>query len=297
MISVMTIGQLATRTGLPVRTLRFYADSGVLPEAGRTDSGYRLFSADAVARARLVRTLRELGVGLADVKRVLNAEAPLADVAAAHTRALDAQIQTLRLQRAVLRAVARSTDPKELERMTDLTTLTAEERRRIIDDYLDAVFGDAHSAVAEKMRIGAPELPDDPTADQVAAWVELVEPRDPDYIATSRRMAQRARAKDPAQSEVSKAVGEHAGAAVRGGIAPDVPDALAVIERLEAITPGDPEDRLTAAERIETFSDRRVGRYWALVAIVNGWPQDPAQNPTETYDAWEWYAQALRAHA
>ena len=39
MIGIMTIGQLAARTGLSVRTLRFYADSGVLPEAGRTDSG------------------------------------------------------------------------------------------------------------------------------------------------------------------------------------------------------------------------------------------------------------------
>jgi DNA-binding transcriptional MerR regulator len=301
MIGVMTIGQLAARTGLSVRTLRFYADSGVLPEAGRTDSGYRLFAADAVARARLVRTLRELGVGLDDVKRVLTAEASLADVAASHARALDAQIRTLRLQRAVLRAVARSTDPKELERMTDLTTLTAEERRRIVDDYLDAVFGDAHSAVAEKMRIGAPELPDDPTADQVAAWVELVELlRDPDYIATSRRMAQRALAEgpapDPAQFELGRAVGEHAGAAVRAGIAPDTSDALAVVERLEAISPGDPEDRNTAAERIEAYTDRRVARYWALVAIVNGWPQDQAQDPTEMHDAWEWYARALRAH-
>ncbi len=60
----MTIGQLAACTGLSVRTLRFYADAGVLPEAGRTEAGYRLFAADAVARARLVRTLRELGVGL-----------------------------------------------------------------------------------------------------------------------------------------------------------------------------------------------------------------------------------------
>jgi DNA-binding transcriptional MerR regulator len=301
MIGVMTIGQLAARTGLSVRTIRFYADSGVLPEAGRTDSGYRLFAADAVARARLVRTLRELGVGLDDVKRVLTAEASLADVAAAHARALDAQIRTLRLQRAVLRAVARSTDPKELERMSDLTTLTAEERRRIVNDYLDAVFGDAHSAVAEKMRIGAPELPDDPTADQVAAWVELVELlRDPEYIASSRRMAQRALAEgpapDPTQFEVGKAVGEHAGAAVRAGIAPDSHEALGVIERLEATSPGDPEDRNTAAERIEAFSDRRVARYWALVAIVNGWPQDQAQNPTEMHDAWEWYARALRAH-
>jgi DNA-binding transcriptional MerR regulator len=186
----MTIGQLSARTGLPVRTLRFYADAGVLLQSGRSESGHRLFEADAVARARLVRTLRELGVGLADVKRVLAAEASLNDVAAAHARALDAQIRVLRLQRAVLRAVSRSTNSEELQLMTDLTTLTAEERRRILEDYLDAVFDGHPSPVADRLRLGAPELPDDPTADQVAAWVELAELlRDRDYIETGRRMA------------------------------------------------------------------------------------------------------------
>jgi hypothetical protein len=40
MIDVMTIGQLAKRSGLSERTPPFYTDSGVLPEVGRTDSGY-----------------------------------------------------------------------------------------------------------------------------------------------------------------------------------------------------------------------------------------------------------------
>lgn len=298
----MTIGQLAARTGLPVRTLRFYADAGVLPEATRSDAGYRMFAPDAVARARLLRTLRELGVGLADVKRVLSAEASLADVAAAHVQALDVQIRTLRLQRAVLGAVTRTIDPKELERMTDLTTLNADERRRIIEDYLDAVFGKEANGVADKLRMGTPELPEDPTADQLAAWVELAELlRDPDYVAASRRMAQRARAEGPepygAQFEVGKAVGEHAGAAVRDGVSPASPEAVAVIERLEAMTPGDPEDRTTVAERIEAFTDRRVARYWSLVGIVNGWPQTQTLAPEDIIDAWEWYAHALRAHA
>lgn len=185
----MTIGELAARTGLSVRTLRFYADAGVLPEAGRTEAGYRLFAADAVARARLVRTLRELGVGLQDVKRVLAADVSLAEVATAHASAIDAQIRTLRLQLAVLRAVARSTEPKELELMTYLTKLTVEERRRILDDYLDAVFDGEPNPVADRLRLGAPDLPDDPSAEQVAAWVELVELlRDPHYIEASRRM-------------------------------------------------------------------------------------------------------------
>jgi DNA-binding transcriptional MerR regulator len=293
----MTIGQLSLRSGVPVRTLRFYADAGVLPEAGRSESGYRLFGPDAVARARLVRTLRELGVGLAEVKRVLAGEAPLHDVAAAHARALDAQIRVLRLQRAVLRAVARSTRPEELEHMNDLTSLTAEERRRILQEYLDAVFGDQASPVADRLRSGAPELPDDPTAEQVAAWVELAQLlRDPGYVQASRRMAEHARAgvaaPDGGDAAVAAAVGEHAGAAVRAGVDPGSPEALAVIERVEALTPGG--DRAGLAERLEAFTDRRVFRYWTLVGVVNGWAQAPVSE--NAADAWEWYAKALRAH-
>lgn len=295
----MTIGQLAARSGLSVRTLRFYADAGVLPEAARSESGYRLFESDTVARARLVCTLRELGVGLNDVKRVLGAEASLAEVAAAHARALDAQIRVLRLQRAVLGAFARSIDPEELERMTDLASLTVEERRRILEDYLDAVFGDHASPVADRLRIGAPELPDDPSADQVAAWVELAELlRDPNYVEVSRRMAERARAEssepDGAHFAV-EALGEHAGAALRAGVDPSSLEALAVIERIEAMTPGGGGDRSQVAERIAAFTDRRVIRYWTLVGIVNGWPHSPMTE--DAADAWEWYANALHAHA
>jgi len=70
-----------------------------------------------------------------------------------------------------------------------------------------------------------------------------------------------------------------------------------VVERLEAMRPGDPEDRAKVAERIEAFTDRRVARYWTLVGIVNGWPQTQTPAPDDLVAAWEWYAQALRAHA
>lgn len=185
--------------------------------------------------------------------------------------------------------------------MTSLTSMTADERRRILDDYLGAVFGDHDSPIAERLRTGAPELPDDPTADQVAAWVELVELlRDPDYVESSRRMAERAQTERVAPDgghEAAAAIAEHAGAAVRGGVAPDSPEALAVVRHLETVTPAVPEGRETAAERIEAFTDRRVARYWTLVGIINGWPQARSTGVVQLIEAWEWYAQALRAHA
>ena len=45
----LTIGQLARRTGLSVKTIRWYSDQGLVPPAGRTAAGYRLFRATLLA--------------------------------------------------------------------------------------------------------------------------------------------------------------------------------------------------------------------------------------------------------
>ena len=60
-----------------------------------------------MARLELVKTLRELGLGLADVERVLTKDATVPELAVQHVEALDEQIRRLRLRRAVLRAVVK----------------------------------------------------------------------------------------------------------------------------------------------------------------------------------------------
>jgi DNA-binding transcriptional MerR regulator len=75
---LFTIGQLAERCGLTARTVRFWSDAGLVPPADRSDGGYRLFDAEAVARLDLVRTLRELGLGLEAVKAVFSQAATVA---------------------------------------------------------------------------------------------------------------------------------------------------------------------------------------------------------------------------
>ena len=107
----ITIGALARLTGLPVRTLRFYSDRGLLPVAGRSQAGYRLYGEGAAQRAQLVRTLRGLGVGLPAIRRVLDRELSVAGLAHAQAAALDAQIRVLRTQRAVLRSRPHVTRP------------------------------------------------------------------------------------------------------------------------------------------------------------------------------------------
>jgi DNA-binding transcriptional MerR regulator len=65
--TLYSIGDLARRTGLSVRTIRFYSDHGVLPPTSRSPAGYRRYDLDALARLDLLRTLRDLGVDLATI--------------------------------------------------------------------------------------------------------------------------------------------------------------------------------------------------------------------------------------
>ncbi|AZQ32276.1 MerR family transcriptional regulator [Streptomyces cyaneochromogenes] len=73
---LMPIGAFARRSGLTSSALRFYADSGLLPPAEVDPvSGYRYYSADQVARATVLRQLRELAMPLAAVEAVLGSGA------------------------------------------------------------------------------------------------------------------------------------------------------------------------------------------------------------------------------
>ncbi len=71
----MPIGAFAQRSGLTASALRFYADSGLLaPAEVDAFSGYRFYAVGQVERAVLLRRLREIGMPLATVQAVLDAE-------------------------------------------------------------------------------------------------------------------------------------------------------------------------------------------------------------------------------
>lgn len=146
-----------------------------------------------MARLELVRTLRELGLGLGDVRAVLAGERTVAEVAAAHVAALDAQIRSLKVTRAVLSTVARrGSSAQETTLMNRLARLSAAERGRIIDDFMEETFGGLDTAdpdIRTRLRFSVGDLPDDPTPAQVDAWVELAEMiQDPGFRARMREM-------------------------------------------------------------------------------------------------------------
>ncbi|NGO13543.1 MerR family transcriptional regulator [Streptomyces sp. HC44] len=292
---VLTIGQLAHRTGLPVRTLRFWSDEGAVPPVARSASGYRLYDAESVARVELVRTLRELGLGLDDVCRVLSGRTTVAEVADAHVAALDAQIRSLKVSRAVLSTVAkRGSTAEETALMNRLARLSAAERKQIIDEFKEEVFGGLYvdPRLRDRMRTYSIELPDDPTPEQVDAWIELAElVRDPGFRARLRTWMELntpvpGQGRPPGASiwwarQVVQTVAE----ARKRKVAPEGPAAAEVLSELF----GD-ADRAAVLRSLEAGIEAGAERYRRLVARVRG--QDSSPDASEEL---EWLARALRA--
>jgi DNA-binding transcriptional MerR regulator len=311
---LFTIGQLARRSGVPARTIRFWSDAGLVPPSARSGGGYRLYDAAAASRLDLVRALRELGLGLAVIEAVLSRARTVADVAAAHVAVLDVQIRALRLRRAVLSTVARNGHTvEETLIMSKLSELSARERQQIIDEFVDGVFagpgqenpGAPGAGIARGMRQLPADLPDDPSPEQVSAWVELAGlVADESFRRRTRSMALAGQGTtappaqgqapspgetpEPAQPDYRDVV-QHAGRAVAEGIDPGSPTGQTVLGRI--VAPGTPVAQRAAIRRqLETFTDARVERYWQLLAILNDQPVPPAVVP-----AFEWLITALRA--
>ncbi|MEE1668220.1 MerR family transcriptional regulator [Streptomyces sp. WAC07094] len=303
--TLYSIGELARRTGLTVKTIRFYSDRGIVAPTDRSPAGYRRYNGDAVARLDLVRTLRDLGLDLSTIRRVVDRELALPEVAAAHAGALAVQIRVLRLRHALLTAVAeRGLTAEEADVMHRLAQLSEDERRRLIGEFLDAAFGGLGSgaAFAGVRRSMSPEMPDSPDAEQLRAWVEWDElVLDPDFRAGMRRMVEDHAAEqalgDTATPRrgLAAVVRDRVGPALAAGMDPASRRADPIVAALAAHQaqvlgrPDDNELRRLLLARLESVSDPRRDRYVELLAVINGWPAPESLAP-----ALGWSVQAVR---
>ncbi|MGD3107488.1 MerR family transcriptional regulator [Streptomyces sp. YGL11-2] len=100
----LSIGELARRAGVTVKTVRHYSDQGLLPDAGRSAGGHRRYDPEALDRLRRIRDLRAFGMPLPDVAEAM-AGGSLERALAGRLAAVGGQLTALRWQQAALRAL------------------------------------------------------------------------------------------------------------------------------------------------------------------------------------------------
>ncbi len=109
-VKPMLIGELAQRSGIPPRTLRFYETAGVLPGPERTPSGYRIYGNDALDRLAFIRAAQAASLTLAEIRSVIairaSGNAPCSHV----LELLDAKALAVTRQIAELRTLRRELD-------------------------------------------------------------------------------------------------------------------------------------------------------------------------------------------
>ena len=275
------IGDLAARTGVPVRTIRFYCDEGLL-DTQRSAGGHRRFAPSAVDRLGLVRRLRGLGLGLPAIAAVLREERSIPEVVAEERAALDVELAALAWRRASLAAVE---EAAPADRAARLALLAAVQDHHAARDALLAFWHRLFVAplpgdlVEMFLEVSVPAPPDVPTPRQVVAYAEMVAlAGDPTL---TRRMRARARVNLQRISDEAgllTGIGEACHLARPLLLAGRKPEPGAALDRFVAAYADGQGCRDTPHFRRELLTtatvdrDPRLRRYWSLVGEITGEP-------------------------
>lgn len=109
----MNIGQASAASGVSAKMLRYYESIDLTPRAGRTEAGYRVYSAKDVNTLRFIRRARDLGLSIGRIKLLVGlwqdrerSSADVKRVATEHVAELDAKILELTAMRDTLQELA-----------------------------------------------------------------------------------------------------------------------------------------------------------------------------------------------
>ncbi|MEU8892703.1 MerR family transcriptional regulator [Streptomyces sp. NPDC048442] len=307
-----SIGELAEHAGVTVKTVRFYSERGLLPEASRSSGGHRRYAPDALDRLRLIRSLRTLDLPVREVHRILDedeagedgadaasgAGSVLEDAVAGQLRELGSQLKALRWREAGLRLVQECPPGERADRLRLVGAVTAppttDSLARFWRGWLPARM--PAGAASAFLEVAVPQPPDDPQPAQVLAFARL------HAFATSPCTG--AEQPQPAAHRAAGAGGaavlyaalaeayELAGAHMRRGREPSGGEALDSFVDAYARAYGSrdtPEFRRMLAGQLA--ADPRIDWYWELASQVVTPPGDrPAPTPGSAHD---WLCAAL----
>lgn len=285
-----TIGEVSRMSGVPVKTIRYYSDIGLLPPSDVTEAGYRLYSDADVVRLELVRTLRMVDFDLPTVSRLLQGEVRPQAAVEMQLGALEVQMRALRRQQAVLRAALKNAEGKEQAMLTNLkglqslSQLARLEREAFLREHLSRRLEDIPGDPQWKsglVQMALADFPDEMDEAQFEAWLELASLVSDESFLT--RIGEQSRpfweaAEGRFDMEAWQAIiGEVFGAAmqaVQEGRSPGGADEQQVVEkwveanaRILGSMPDAEFERSLLAQNNQA-ADPQAQRFWELVGII-----------------------------
>lgn len=289
-----SIGELAARAAVTVKTVRYYSDLGLLPAAARSTGGHRRYGPEALDRLTMIRALRALDLPVAEVRRILDRadgahldaaahpspesglDGALEDAVARKLGEVGSQLAALRWREAALQALHACPPAERAERLRLVAAVQgppstagiARFWRRWLPPRLPA------DVVALILERAVPQVPADPSPGQVLAFARL-------HAMTQGECRDGDRGQPAAHrtgADFRPAVLYHgldeayglAGPHVRGGRGPHAGDALDCFVAAYAAA-GGARDTAAFRRRLAPVlaADPRIDRYWDLVAELS----------------------------
>ena len=161
--AALKVGELSRRTGLTIRTLHHYDAIGLLKPSLHTEAGHRLYTAGDVARLQRIKSLRELGFGLEQVRDCLtDPDLSPRRVLVLHAARLGEQIEHLQRLKQRLEALAEVLDRTEAASVEEFLSVIQE--MTMIEKYytpeqLEQLKQRAGTVSAERIREVEAEWP------------------------------------------------------------------------------------------------------------------------------------------
>ncbi|WP_377270166.1 MerR family transcriptional regulator [Peterkaempfera sp. SMS 1(5)a] len=281
-----SIGELAERAGVTVKTVRFYSDRGLLPEAGRSSGGHRRYGAEALDRLRLIRSLRTLDLPVSEVGRILDREEVLEDAIAGQLRELGSRMAALRWREAALQLLRDCTAAERAERLRLVGAVAAPPSTAALARFWRHVLPPRLPArlVSAILDAAVPQPPSDPSPSQVLAFARLHAFTSDARLGTDRcRPASRALDGGYRPAVLYDGLGEAyalAAADLRAERPPQKGEALDCFVAAHAGSRGvrdTPDFRQRLGSVLAETADPVVGRYWQLAGELSAAPSGPPE--------------------
>ncbi|WP_345664995.1 MerR family transcriptional regulator [Streptomyces venetus] len=292
-----SIGELAERAGATVKTVRFYSDHGLLPEAARSSGGHRRYGPQALTRLQLIRSLRTLDLPLPEIRRILEDEdatgPALENALDIRLRELGSELKALRWREAALELVRDCPPAQRAGRLRLLSALDTPPSTAPLARFWRTWLPPRmpRPATSAFLEAAVPQPPDEPHPSQVLAFARL-----------HAMMTAPCTDGRPPQPDVHRVAGARGAALLYAGLLEAFELAAPHLRRAHDPHPGEALDAYVAAyasaygsrdthEFRRSLATRlsaepRLDPYWELAAVVLTPPGSRPQPTPGSTDNW-----------